>query len=581
MRRRLIVSSGGFTLVELLFAMIIIGGALLGLVALQSRALNTVNLSKQREQAVALADRTMEQLRALPYDTVTGGLKSTDGTIAGDSNIVGSRLQLTANGVNEALVFGTSASVVPLFPHVSTATYTNATYTVKTYVTLASATAGDASKGYWLTVVVTWSSGATGGQVKSASTRSQLFSPSGCLATATHPFAGPCQAFYDGGAGSTPAGISISSAGASGTNPFTGNTMTTASVAPTSVSAEVQAEQTISTQGSAKTSAGSYADETTDGGSTGGQSASTGASTDPTTGDASLPTNRTVVQVGPPKTKSGATGSFTLSPSLTDAGAAASTTAAVTGSSCNNVDGNPVTSGQACSFAQMGSTDGLAATLAYAGSSFPLASMAAPGTTVPNRAFVSRYLTPGGGFCSTTSGTGCVSANVKRSLGTSLVGRVPTGSTLPAGFSNYMASVTSYADAAAAESGPGAVPGTTSRTASLSYWTGVAGNPYTTVMISGSSTGTYPLASAATSYNAGATTVTMSGTVTVRPASVLVTTPAACQPVACTVTSTSGSLVAAVTYDIRTAGAQVGYFTVTLDLGSALAKSSYRAAPSA
>lgn len=577
MRKEVVRAADGFTLIELLIAMIIIGGALLGLISLQLRALDVVNLSKQREQAVALANRTMEQLRALPYDTVTGGLNSSDTTISGDANIVSGSLNLTPNGINERLVVGSSGAVVPLNPHVSTVTFTNATYTVKSYVSLVSSTAGDTSKGYWLTVVVSWVSGATDGQSRSASSRSQVFSPSGCLATSTHPFAGPCQAFYDGGAGTTPAGISLSTAGASGTRPLTGNTVTTANVATTSVSADVQAEQTISTQGSAKTSAGTYADDTEAGGSTGGLAASTGASTDPTTGDASLPTNRPVVQVGPPLTKAGSSGSFILQPSVTDSGAAASTTAAATGSSCNNLAGAPVISGQACSSAQMTSTDGLAAVLSY-GSTFPLASMAAATSGGPNRAFVSRYLTSGGSFCSSTSGTGCVSANVKRSLGTSRVGGVPSGSSVPANFANYMASVSDYIDTASAESGLGAVAPATTRTGTLSYWTGTA---YAPVSLSASTSATYPLGTTATSYNGGATTVTMSGNVAVRPASVVTTTPAACQPTACTVTSTSGSVVAAVTYDIRTSGVQVGLFTVTLDLGSSLAKTSYRAAPSA
>jgi type IV pilus modification protein PilV len=56
----------GFTLIELLVVMVILAGCLLGLMTVQVSALRSVTVAKERQQATALTNRTMEQLRALP-----------------------------------------------------------------------------------------------------------------------------------------------------------------------------------------------------------------------------------------------------------------------------------------------------------------------------------------------------------------------------------------------------------------------------------------------------------------------------------------------------------------------------------
>src|SRR5665648_1192881 len=63
----------GFTLVELIVAMFVIAIILTSLAMVQTRAMVTIAQAKERQQATALANQTLEQLRALPWDTLKKG----------------------------------------------------------------------------------------------------------------------------------------------------------------------------------------------------------------------------------------------------------------------------------------------------------------------------------------------------------------------------------------------------------------------------------------------------------------------------------------------------------------------------
>ena len=53
----------------------VISAVLLGLITVQLQSLGSVGLAKQRQAGHGSGNRTMEQIRALPYDTVTAGLR--------------------------------------------------------------------------------------------------------------------------------------------------------------------------------------------------------------------------------------------------------------------------------------------------------------------------------------------------------------------------------------------------------------------------------------------------------------------------------------------------------------------------
>jgi hypothetical protein len=91
----------------------------------------------------------------------------------------------------------------------------------------------------------------------------------------------------------------------------------------------------------------------------------------------------------------------------------------------------------------------------------------------------------------------------------------------------------------------------------------------------GPATGTYRLAGLV------ALTIQMTGRVVVDPVSTATSGSAPCQSAACTSTATAGGVQLVVQYDITNDVGSVGSFVVTTDLGSTLAQTTYKAAPSA
>lgn len=570
----------GFTLAELLIVMIILGGCLLGLLVVQASALRTVTLAKERQQATAFSTRTMEQLRALPYDIVTAGLNSSD--LSGDVNIAAGRLRPTGypNTIDEPIVAGGSAAAAPLFPHCqqSAATLVRGTqYRVCSYVTLVSTTAGDTTKGHWLTVIVRWQSNASKSKPINVSTRSQVFSPAGCLGTATRPFSGPCQAFHDGTAGSQPAGIAVTGELADG-RLLTDNPMVSGTVDLPQVTSSVQSQQVVSVQAVAETSGATLQDASSAPPSTGSRTAATGAFTDSDASGGTARTTDTVSQSATSLTSSGTASSVTLLPGLDGNGTSASTTKAVAASACQDLAGGAVTSGQACASSTTTPPAGSqSASLTY-GQVIPLGSVAAPTAAGPSRAFVARYLSPGGSYCPGTSGAGCLSANTTRTLGTAVLGGLPSNAVgTPPGFGTAMVSVATYADRAAVAAGTGAEAPTASRSGTLSYWNGTG---YASLTLGPASTGTFPLGTVTATYQSSAgqdVTVVMSGSLAVTAATSEASGPALCQPAPCVRSSTSGTVTASVTYQLSAGATPVGRFTTTLKLGSSAARATYRA----
>lgn len=591
----------GFTLIEVIVAMLILAVGLLGLMAVQVSSLSTVALAKQRQTAAQLANRVMEQMRALPYGVVTGGMSCNDlSAPTTDSNLIGVSVSSGSctgtfkpkydSSINEPLATTSgSTQVAPVSPHVqaaSASTVGNVAYDVRSYVT--SATGSDA--GYWLTVVATWNSAVTKGATKSLATRSRLYSPKGCLATSTHPFSGPCQAFLYGNAGLVGGGLAIAST-RTGLGLLDGLDVTSASLTFHGASNRLQSEQVVSAQSQASTS-GAKVTGTSGSTALGIVTAVSAADTDPATGTATSPTSAsTLSQVaGSTLARSGAGSVLTLAARPGDTGSTFSTMAAAGTPVCQDAQAAGVANGQACSSSTVTSAGAASAQL-----STPLLGSralvlldlpaAAAGTT---RSYTARYTSAGSTHCQSTSGVGCVSAGAARSLGSVRAGVLPglqsgevvttsSGADVSAYFGTTPAlvQVANYSDRAESEAGLGAsgpvAPPT--RTGTLTYWDGGAfqTKPITTAAAS------YPIPAVRASYSGGLT-IDVSGSIAVGAAGAPVTGAAPCDT-ACTTKAGSGSVVATLTYVVYSGTTQVGGFTTALDLGSVLAQTTYKAAP--
>jgi hypothetical protein len=69
----------------------------------------------------------------------------------------------------------------------------------------------------------------------------------------------------------------------------------------------------------------------------------------------------------------------------------------------------------------------------------------------------------------------------------------------------------------------------------------------------------------------------MTGSITVSPLTTTASGASPCQASACSMTSTAGSLAANITYTITQGSATIAWFVVKVDLGNALARTTYLA----
>ena len=81
---------GGFTMVELMVAMGVILATLTTMVTTTISSFGAIGIAKQRQVCTSLANETVEEVRGLPFATLTRGLGLTDLQAGGDSAITSS-----------------------------------------------------------------------------------------------------------------------------------------------------------------------------------------------------------------------------------------------------------------------------------------------------------------------------------------------------------------------------------------------------------------------------------------------------------------------------------------------------------
>lgn len=570
-------ADSGFTLIELIVAMVITLVVMSVLLGVFVSSLSTVSASKQRQAATALSNQRMEQLRATPYDTVTQSNGAAAPTT--DPNVSGGRFKPVAlPGIDEELV------VNAVSPQTSTLPLEGVDYTVRTYVSKVSGSSGQPA--FNLTVLTSWSTNVSNGP-KTNVERSVTFSPSGCLSTATHPFSGPCQASFSASATELAASISVVGleSGAADIPGFNGNRL---GLELPTMSTDLLLEQ-ISTVGSAAATMGASASRGSTVTNSGGVRAAASGDTDP---DSPAGQSESV-QIGPQTSErqhlTGSAGELRVTPSTEDTGkAGVAVNAEPTQCTDGNAAGSPLTGGlpgsrRPCATAEVQAhgAPGLLNYLPHGGAPSMLLASIGPAPS-PMRA-VSAHLTSGenSSACTNTSGAGCVHAAATRAMGDVLVGGLPAGGGLPAAFSGSSWQVKLLTESVVAEEGVAAREPSYDRTGGLTYWNGLV---YEAVALTRDTSGTINTAPVTwTGMASGQTmTINVTSTIILTKAQAPPRSGWPCEAKACLASgSGKGGIRGNTTYTVTLNGALLTKFLVVTDLGGLIAQTAYTAAPSA
>lgn len=586
-------SDAGFSLIELIVTMMIIGSTLLGLVGMQVSALVTTTQAKQRQQATALGNQVLEQLRSLPFALLSRGLNPAGLTT--DPNVTAG--VLATDGLNEVVVAdntGTDAPPLAALTPAGSPTYNqvrqtdqgslSVTYDARSYVSRPAS--APASSPFNLTVIVTWASSATRGRTQREVFRSAAYAPTGCLSTTTRPFSGPCQAYFYADAALVPGSMGVSRS--DGGNLVGASAATALTLPLLSGSAGIVAEQTTGVTGRAVTSGALRNNGTTVAARSGEVEFRTLAGDDPANvATAPVTDTDTLAQTAGAVTVDGALAVLTATPATSETGSLIST--AMSAGSCQDIFGDAM-SAKPC-----GNTTVQQSTMAsidvdykmMTGRDLPPARLAEVAAASSSTAWSGRYVTaPGTSTCTTVSGAGCIAAGAKRSLGTTRVGFLPAaggvGDVVPS-LPDGLVNLTNYADEVGNESGTtsSSVPQRLSRSGSLRYVRsdGVTRNETLTPT---TSLGETLQPATATYATAGVPLVlTVTGTVAVSPAVVSSVVPDALCAVACVKQASMPSVLVTLTYALSQGGAVLDTFDVKVNLGDSRATTTYKAAPSA
>jgi len=479
--RRLHGEEDGLTLVETLVAVTVMLFTVLSLAYTGVVAFADIALARQRQDATALADRTMELVRALPFDRIKTGLQKADLDATSDPNIV-----KPCGGVAGTFCFrgehipsGTVGTLAPLAPHQSVHTVGPTTYTVSTYVTYYQDDQTTTPPTFRVVVIVSWNLTVRRGASNSVEVQSILTSPTGCLSTATHPFAAPCQPFFYADAVQDQGSIRI-------TGSIDGVSLDHASLLGTADGSNMQIEQISAVQGRATTSGVDLQLTGQDPQSEGDLAVSSGADNDPSQPSADFQDSLLAPpQVGGTLTASDPSGSNSIDVTATsgDNARSISTTSSTTTNQCPPSPGTPQTDQLPCgsSTGEQGSAAPMTASTTLNGVSADLgpATLASLGPSETGSAFTDRDIPSGS--------DGTVHADVSRSTGTLSLADLPANAPRPSGWAGYLVQLSDFTDAATAVAGAGAGPPTVTKAGTLSVWNDAG---YTSVPLTSAPDGT-------------------------------------------------------------------------------------------
>ncbi|MBV9292204.1 MAG: prepilin-type N-terminal cleavage/methylation domain-containing protein [Frankiales bacterium] len=135
-RRAPVDASAGFTLIEIMAALVVLGLVAAGSVAFFVQSIRGVNGQKQRQLAVFLADQELQSVQALPpAKLVTGRTQASVNAIYGSA--AATRLNIAAQddtGNSANYDAAANSGSTPSVPTVQTQTVNNVAYTITTFI---------------------------------------------------------------------------------------------------------------------------------------------------------------------------------------------------------------------------------------------------------------------------------------------------------------------------------------------------------------------------------------------------------------------------------------------------------------
>ena len=579
-------SDGGFTLIELLVAMFVIAVILTSLALVQTRAMVTIAQAKERQQASAIANETLEGLRSLPWDTLKKGLSDAY-PAATDPNVSSGRLRPpTSPAINELIVVSPTqvkdGTAAPLAwdggsnVHVTSDVETpGRNFTVRAYVTQGATATGPIN----LTVIVSWERRGDG-RLMTVIARSTAYSPSGgCGGTNNQPFLAACQAFYTAEAGAGPASITVSgtqvvplntSPDPADVGPWpilAGGDTDAMTVSRAGVSAALSSEQSTTTHSQA-VGTGLIAEWVgTPLAESGFAVSDLSASNDVSSTYPPNPAALAATSTAQSRSISGGNGTLSIA---APSGVSTTARAAMT-AGC----GTPAP-GIACSRSDASGGGALSASLGLPTVTLNLATVNAGTATT----WSGRYVTAPGSAttgCSSLTGTGCAASGAQHTVGTVTTGSGVAwdGGAAPSGLvtvTNYQAETRTQYGTQQLTAAPIAT-----RSGSIAWWDGTM---YRTQALT-ASTDTTLVLGPVTYTGPGGTSVRAVGSVNILPATIVRTNPDPnCRTDGCSIEATMPAVTITVTYTVTTSAGESA-FTVATSLGAPRSASSFKAAPNA
>jgi type II secretory pathway pseudopilin PulG len=569
----------GFTLIELVVASGVILTAIMLVTTVITTGVTQTAVARQQQSADGVANQTLEQIRALPFQSIQQGLSNTD--TASDPKITSSGCPTAPCFGGEMLVTSTGLpNVDPLVPHQKALAVGPTTYNVSSYITYYQ---NDKTiNTYRATVYVNWT-GIPAGRASKVQVQSVIFTQQNCLSTTTHPISGPCNPSFSAAALSDTPSVSV-------TGTVAGVTLDHLQLWGGRATSDILVEQITRADGVAQAPGATLQAVGGNEVTVGRQTASSKADNDP--GTSPLQTYDSQSLSAPAATQS--VGAVAISATTGSSGTTTSTTSASTASNfCPQLTGyTNENDSQPCggSAATQGATVTASTTLDVLGA-LPLASISPQVTPVVAITDVNKGPgtgTPGTGTCPSTptTGDGCARSSMSRSGAD--IGIAALGTLAPALFSNYV-KVMGLADLTKAEAGPGVnAPSAAVTAGTIQYWNGLN---YTSVPIG---TLVSPITIPTLSINTNilvpalGTQVTLTGSVQPPSKSTASTTvtnaadPTCANPPGTCITSatakSSGPTIN-VTFKVVVLGVTVADLAYSVDTGTIQSKATYTATP--